>query len=166
MEYCSVAKLWATLRPHGLQHARLPCLSLSPRVCSNSCPLSCWCLPIISFSVAPFSCPQSLPAPGSFPMDWLFASGGQGTGASASASVLPVNIQGWFPYDWLIWALCSPRNSQESSLALQLELQLEGISFLELSLLYGPTLTSVHDYWKNHSFDYTDLCQQSDVSAF
>ena len=82
---------------HGLQQARLSCPPLSPGVCSNSCPLSQWCHPTISFSVAPFSsCPQSFSASGSFPMSQLFASGGQSIGASASASVLPMNIQGWF----------------------------------------------------------------------
>ena len=87
-----------TLRPNGLQHIRLPFPSLSPRVCSNSCPMSQWCHLTSSFSVAPFSyCPQSFPASGSFPMNWLFASGGQSFGASASAEVLPMNIQGWFP---------------------------------------------------------------------
>ena len=86
------------LRPHGLQHARLPCPSLSPGVCSNSCSLSWWCHPTISSSVAPFSsCLQSFPASGSFPSSWLFTSGGQSIGASASGSVLPLNIQGWFP---------------------------------------------------------------------
>ena len=86
------------LQPCGLQHSRLPCPSLSPGVCSNSCPLSLWCHPTISSSVAPFfSCPQSFPASGSFPMSQLFTSGGQNTGASASASVLLMNIQGWFP---------------------------------------------------------------------
>ena len=83
---------------HQLQHARLPCPSLSPIVCSNSCPLSQWCPPTISSSVAPFSsCPQSFPASGCSPLSWLFASGGQSIGASAAASVLPMNIQGWFP---------------------------------------------------------------------
>ena len=86
-----------SLWPHGQQHARLPCPSPSPGVCSNSCPLSQWCHPTVSCSVALFSCPQSFPASGSFPMSWLFASGGQSTGASASASALPVNIQDWFP---------------------------------------------------------------------
>ena len=86
-----------SLRPHGLQHTRLPCSSPSPRACSNSCPLSWWCHPIISFSVILFSCLQSFPASGSFPMSWLFASGGQSSGASASASALPMNIQGGFP---------------------------------------------------------------------
>ena len=85
-----------SLQSHGLQQARLPCPSLSPRVCSNSCPLSRWCLPIISSSVIPFSsCPESCPASASFPMNKLFISGGQSIGVSAS--VLPTNIQGWFP---------------------------------------------------------------------
>ena len=87
-----------SLQPHGLQHASLPCPSLSPGVCSNSCPLSRWCHPTISSSVTPFSsCPQCFPASGSFPMSQLFAWGGHSIGASASASVLPMNIQGWFP---------------------------------------------------------------------
>ena len=86
----------ASLQPHGLQHPRLPCPSLSLRVCSNSCPLSQWCLPIISSSVTRFSCPQSFPALESFPMR-LFTSGGQNIGALAS--VLPTNIQGWFPLE-------------------------------------------------------------------
>ena len=90
---CSVTQLCLTLWPHGRRHTRLPCPSLSPRVCSNSCPLSRWCHPSISSSVIPFStCPQSFPASGSFPVSWLFAPGGQSTGASASASVLPMNI--------------------------------------------------------------------------
>ena len=81
------------------QHTRLPCPSSSPRVCSKSCSLSWWCHPTISFSVVPFSsCLQSFPAPGSFPTSQLFTSGGQSIGASASASVLPVNIQCWFPF--------------------------------------------------------------------
>ena len=85
-------------RPHRLQHTRLLCPSPSPRVCSNSYPLSRWCHPTISSSVVPFSsCLQSFPASGSFPTSQFFASGGQSTGASASAPVLPMNIQGWFP---------------------------------------------------------------------
>ena len=87
-----------TLQPHGLQHTRLPGPSLSPRVYSNSCPRSWWCHLTVSSSVAPFSsCPQSFPASVSFPMSQLSASGGQSIGASASSSVLPMNIQGWFP---------------------------------------------------------------------
>ena len=87
-----------SLRPHGLQHARLPCPSPSPRVCPNSCPLSQWCHPTISSSVVPFSsCLQSFPASRSFPMSWPFTSCGQSIGASISASVLPMNIQDWSP---------------------------------------------------------------------
>ena len=87
-----------SLWPHELQHARLLCPSPSPRVCSNSCPLNWWCHPTILSSVTPFSCFQSFPASESFPMSLLLAWGRQSTGASASALVLPVNIQGWFPY--------------------------------------------------------------------
>ena len=87
-----------SLWPHGLQHTGLPYSSPSPGVSSNSCPLSHWCHPTISSSVARFSsCPQSFPESGSFPMSQLFASDGQSIGTSASASVLPMNIQGWFP---------------------------------------------------------------------
>ena len=89
----SVAQPCLTLRPHGLQHARAPCPSPSPKVCSNSCLLSCWCHLTISSSATLFSfCFQSFPASGSFPVSHLFASGGQSIGASASASVLPMNI--------------------------------------------------------------------------
>ena len=95
---CSVVSV--SLWPHGLQHARLPCLSF-PGACSNLCPLSRWCHATISSSVLPFSsCLQSFPASGSFPMSQLFTSGGQSIGASASTSVLPVNNQGWFPLGW------------------------------------------------------------------
>ena len=95
---CSVGRFCLTLQPHGLQHARLPCFSLSPGVCPNSCSLSQWCHPTISSSVASFSsCHQSFLASGSFPMSWLFISGEQLIGASASASVLPMNIQYWYP---------------------------------------------------------------------
>ena len=85
------------LLPYGLQHTRLPCPLPSPRTCSNSCPLSQWCHPTISSFVVPFSYLQSFPESGSFLMSQLFASGGQSIGASASASVLPMNIQDWFP---------------------------------------------------------------------
>ena len=97
---CSVQFSYScpTLWPHGLEHTRLPCPSLSPEVCSNSCPLSQWCHPTISSSVIPFSsCLQSFPESGSFQMSQLFTSAGQSIGASASASVLPMNIQDWFP---------------------------------------------------------------------
>ena len=95
--HCSVTNLSLTLRSHGLQHTRLPCPSPSPGACSNLYPLSQWYHPTISSSVVPFSsCLQSFPAWGSFPMGQLFASAGQSIGASASTSVLPVNIQEWF----------------------------------------------------------------------
>ena len=102
--YCLVLMLFScsvmsnSLQPHGLQHTRLPCPSPSPRACSNLGPLSQWCHPTISSSITPFSsCLQSFPASGSFPMSQLFTSGGQSIGASASTSVLPMNIQDWFP---------------------------------------------------------------------
>ena len=100
----SVAQSCLTLQPHGLQHARLSCPSQLPRAFSNSCPSSRWCHPTISSSVVPFSsCLQYFPASGSFPMSQFFASGGQSIGASASASVLPMNIQDWFPLGWTGW---------------------------------------------------------------
>ena len=86
-----------SLRPHGLQHTRFPCPLPSPGACSNSCPLSWWCHPTISSPVVPFSCPQSFPTSGSFQMSQLFASDGQSIGVSTSISVLPMNIQCWFP---------------------------------------------------------------------
>ena len=161
------------LQPHELQYSRLSCPSLSPWICSNSCPWSQWCNPAISSSVVSFSsCPQSFPASGSFTMSWLFPSGGQSFGASSSASVLPMNLLGWFPLilnDCLVQPIlrlnkspCCPRDTQESSPVLWFE----NISSLALSCLYGPILTSVSDYWKNHRFDYMNLCQQSYVSAF
>ena len=93
-----------SLHPHGLQHARPPCLSVTPRVCSNLCPLSWWCHPTILSSVVPFfSHLQSFPGSGSFQMSQFFTSGGQSIGVSASAWVLPVNIQDWFPLGWTGW---------------------------------------------------------------
>ena len=151
------------LRPHGLQHARPPCPLPTSRVYSNSCPLSRWCHPTISSSVLPFSSHlQSFPASGSFPMSQLFVSGGQSTGVSASASVLPMNIQNWFPLGWTGWI------SLQSNGLLRVSPtpQFKSITSLALSFLYSPTLTSIHDYWKNHSLDQTDLCWQSNVSAF
>ena len=93
-----------SLRSYGLQHSRLPCPSPTPEPCSNSCPSSWWCHPTISSSVIPFSfCLQSFPVSGSFPMSQFFASGGHNIGASASASVLPMNIQNWLPLGWTGW---------------------------------------------------------------
>ena len=96
--------MFDSLQPHGLQHTRLPCPSPTPRTYSNSCPLSQWCHPTISFSVIPFSSSlQSFLASGSFPMSQFFASGGQSIGVSASASVLPMNIQDLSPLGWTGW---------------------------------------------------------------
>jgi len=93
-----------SLRPHELQHARLPCPSPTPGACSDSCPLSPWCHPTISSSVVPFlSRLQSFPASGSFSISQFFTSGGQSIGVSASVSVLPMNIQDWFPLGWSGW---------------------------------------------------------------
>ena len=93
-----------SLQPHGLQHARFPYMSPTPGAYSNSCPLSWWGHPTISSSVVPWSsCIQSFPASGSFPMSQFFISGGQSIGVSASASVLPMNIQDWFPLELTSW---------------------------------------------------------------
>ena len=106
--FCSVqfslSVLSDSLRPHEPQHTRPPCPSPTPGVHPNPCPSSWWCHPVISSSVIPFSsCPQSFPASGSFPMNQLFASGGQNTRVSASTSVFPVNTQNWFPLGWTGW---------------------------------------------------------------
>ena len=154
---CLVAKSCLTLRSHGQQYARFPCPSSSPGVCSNSYPLSWWCYT----TVIPFSsCPQSFPASGSFPMSWLFTSGGQSIGTSASASILPMNIQGWFPLGLT-----------------GLILQSKGFSriFSSTTIQKHQLFHTQHFLWskshirtwllKNHSFDYKDLCWQSDASV-
>ena len=135
-----------------------------PWASSNSCPLSRWCHhPTISSSVVPFSsCLQSFPASGSFPTSQFFPSGGQSIGVSASASVLPMNTHDWFPLGWTdLISLQSKGLSRVFS-----NTTVQSINSLAFSLLYGTTLTSIHDYWKNHSCDYTDLCWQSNVSVF
>ena len=145
---CSVMSnsLW----PHGLQHARPLCPTPTHRVYSDSCPLSQWCHPTISSSVVPFSsCLQSFPASGSFPVSQFFTSVGQSMGASASASFLPMNIQDWFLSGLFDLISLHYKDSQESSATPQFK----SINYLAFSLLYGPTLASIHDYWKNHSFD-------------
>ena len=143
-----------SLRPHGLQQTRFPCPSPTARVYSNLCPLSQWGHPIISSSAIPFSSHlQSFSPSRSFPMSQFIASGGQSIGVSAPASVLPMSIQDWFPLGLTIWSLCCPRKSQESSPIPQFK----SINSFVLSFLYSSTLTSIHDYWKNHSFDQTDL---------
>ena len=108
MQFCSVqfshSVMSDSLWPHESQQDRPPCPSPTPRVYSNSCPLSWWCHPAISSSVVPFSsCPQSLSASGSFPMSQLFPWGGQSIGVSASASVFPMNTQDWYPLGWNDW---------------------------------------------------------------
>ena len=139
-----------SLRSHEPQHPRPPCPSPTNRVYSNSCPLSWWCHPNVSSSVIPFSsCPQSFPASGSFQMSQLFISGGQSIGVSASTSDLPMNTQDWSPLGWTGWSPCSPRDSQEPSPTPLFK----SIISLVLSFLYSPTLTSIHNYWKNHCFD-------------
>ena len=146
------------LRPHGLQHARLPCTSQSPGVRSNSCPLSWWCHPTILSSAAFFFPFQSLPASGSFSVSWLFSSGGHGTGVSASASVLPMIFM-FFRIDWLdllevqgtLKSLLQHHSSKASIL------QHSAFFIVQLSYLYltnGKTIA------------FTDLCQQSNASAF
>ena len=120
------------------------------------CPLSRWCHPTISSSIIPFSsCLQSFPASGSFPVSWLFISGGQILELLLQHQSFLRIFRVDFLWDWLFWSPCSPTDSQELSPAPQFK----SINFSVLSLLYGPTLTSVYDYWKNHSFDYMDLCK-------
>ena len=136
-----------SLWPHELQHARPPCPSPTPGVHPNSCASSRWCHPAISSSVVPFSsCPQSLPASESFPMSQLFSWGGQSIEVSASASVLPMNIQGQISLGLtgLISLLSNELLKVPSSTTIQKH------HFSVLSLLYGPTLTSIHDHWKKN----------------
>ena len=152
--------------PHALQHARPSCASPNPRAYSNSHPSSQWCHPTISSSVTPFSsCHQFSPSIRVFsnePILHFFTSGGESIGVSASASVLPMNSQGWFPLGWTGW----------------ISLQYKG-----LSRVFSNTKVQKHQFFdtqpslwsnsyictwllENHSFDYMNLCQQSDVSAF
>ena len=141
-----------------------PVLHRLPELASNSCPLSQRCHPTISSSVVLFSsCLQSFPAWGPFPTSWLFTSGGQRIRASALASVPPVNIQDWFLLGFT--GLISLQSKGPSRVFLQHH-HLK-VSILRHSTSFMvPTLTSMPDYWKNHSFDYMDLCWQSNVSAF
>ena len=145
---CSVVS--DSSRPHESQHARLPCPSPTPRVYPNPCPSSQWCHPAISSSIIPFSsCPQSLPASGSFPMSQHFAWGGQSTGVSASTSVFPMNIQDWSPLGWTGWIFLQSKGL--SRVLSNTTVQKNHTS--ALSFLHSPILTSIHDYWKNHSLD-------------
>ena len=143
----SLSVMSDSLQPYGLQHTRLPYPSPTSRACSNSCPSSQWCHPTNLSSVIPVStCLPSFPTSGSFPMIWFFASGGQSIGASASASVLPMNIQDWFPLGLTgLISLLSKELLRVFSNA-----RVQKHQFFELSFLYGPTLTSMHDYWRKH----------------
>ena len=155
--------MFNSLQPHELQNSRLPCPSLSPGVYSNSCPLSQWCHPIISSSVIPFSsCPQSFLAVVSFPMSWLFASSGQSIGASASASVLPVNIQGWFLLELI--GLISLLSKGLPRVFFSTAIQKHKFFTSQPSWLSN----SYNHTWllKKNSFDCTNLCWQNYTSDF
>ena len=150
IQFSSVAQVMSnSLWPHGMQHTRPPCQSPTPEVYSNSCPLSQWCHPTISFSVTPFSCLQSFPASGSFKMNWLFASGGKSIGTSALASILPMNIQGWFSI--VLTGVNSLLSKGPSRVFSNTTVRKHQFFGLQPSLC--RLLTSVHDYWKKHSFD-------------
>ena len=146
IQFSSVTQSYPTLRPHGLQHTRLPCSSPTPGPCSDSCPSSWWCHLTIS-SCHPLLLPQSFLASRSFPVSQFFTWGGQSIGVSTSASLLPMNIQDWFLLGWTggislhskgLSRIFSNTKSTNSSV---------------LSFPSSPTLTSIHDHWKNHSFD-------------
>ena len=145
-----------SLWPHALQHTRLPCPSPTPRAYSNSCPSSWWFHPTISSSVVPISsCLQSFPASGSFPMSLFFTSGSLSIGASASALVFSVNIQDWFPLGWtgLIFLQSKGLSRVFSNITVQKH-QLFGA---QLSLRSNSHIH--HNFWQNHSFDYTGICR-------
>ena len=140
---------------HSFSHVQLfvtpwTAASPTPRVHPNPCPLSQWCHQTISSSVVPFSsCPQSFPASGSFPMSQLFTSGGLSIGVSAPTSVLTMNIQDWSPLG--LTGLISLQSKGLSRVFSNP--QFKSINSSVLSFLYSPTLTSIHDHWKNHSLD-------------
>ena len=155
-----------SLQPHELQHARPPCPSPTPGVYSNSCPSSRWCYPAISSSVVPFSsCPNPSKRQGLF----------QSVSSSHEvAKVLEFQLQRqsfqWTPrtnllQDGLFGSPCSPGDSWDSWESSPAP-QFKSINFSALSFLHSPTLTSIHDHWKNHSLEQTDLCWQNNVSAF
>ena len=158
---CSVMS--DSLRPHELQHARPPCPSPTPRVHSNSSPSRQWRHPAISSSVVPSSfCPQSLPPSRSFPMSQLFTSRGQSTGVSATVSVLPMNTQDWSPLGWTGWI--SLQSKGLSRVFSNIKVQKHQFFSAQLS---SQSNSHIHIWpWKNHSLDQTDLCGQSNVSAF
>ena len=157
--------MYNSLWPHGLQQARLPCPSAYPRVCPSSCPLHQWCHPGISASDALFSfCPWSFPASRTLSIRQMFAPDDQNTGASASASVLPMSIQGWFPLrlTGLISLQSRGLLGVFSSNPVQRHQFFNSLAFC---LLYHPVLITVHDHWEDYSLDYMELCRQSNVSC-
>ena len=138
-----------SLQPYEMQHTTPPRPSPTPGVHSDSRPSSQWCHPAISSSVVPFSsCPQSFPTSGSFQMSQLFASGGPSIRVSASTSVLPMNTQDWSPLGLTGWI-----SLQSRGLSRVFNTTVQKSQFFGLNFLYSPTLTSIHDYWKNHSLD-------------
>ena len=158
-----------SLRPHEPQHTRPPCPSPTAGVHPNPCPLSWWYHPTISSSVVPFSsCPQSFPASGSFPMSQVFASDGQSIGVSASASVLPMNTQDLSPrMDW--FDLLTVQGTLKNLLQHHSSKEFKSINSPELSFLYSPTLTPIHDQETAISyhlfiaeFQDLDLCLATD----
>ena len=141
-QFSSVAQSCPTLWPHESQHARPPCPSPTPRVYSNSRPSCCWCHPTVSFSVIPFSSRlQSFPASGSFPVSQFFASGGQSIGVLVSASVLPMNIQGWFPLELTGWIFLQSKR---------------------LSRVFSSTTIWKHQFFSDHPF----LWPSSDIHTW
>ena len=151
IQYSSITQSCLTLcDPMKHSTTRPPCPSPTPGVHPNPCPLSRWCHPTISSSVVPFSsCPQSFPASGSFQMSQLFATVSQSIGVSALASVLPMNTQDSSPLGWTGWiSLQSKGLSRVFS-----NTTVQNHQFFGLSFLYSLTLTSIHDYWTNHSLD-------------
>ena len=160
---CAVTKLSDSMQPHWLQYAKLPWPSLSHGVTSESCPLSQWCHPtILSFAALFFYCLQSFPASGSVPVGWLFPSGDQSIEASASASVLPENIQVWFPLGLtcLIFLQSRGLSAVFSSTIIQRHL------FFSTQPSLWSTSQIHTALLENHNFDYMALCQQSDNLAF
>ena len=153
LQFSSVAQSCLTLWPDGLQHSRPPCLSPTPGVYWNSCPLTGWCHPTISSSVVPFSsCLQSFPASGSFQMSQFFTSGGQRFEFQLQHQTYQWTLRTDL-WDGLDGSPCSPRDFQESSPTPQFK----SINSSALSFLYSPTLASIHDHRKNHSLDEMDL---------
>ena len=148
-----------SLQPHESQHARPPCPSPTPGVYSNPCPSSRWCYPAISSSIVPFSsCPQSLPASGSFLMSQLFVWRGQSIGVSASASVLPMNTQDWSPLGWTVWISLQSKGI----LRVFSNTTVQKHQFLSAQL---SSLSNTHIHTWLLEKPQTDLCSQSNVSA-